>query len=61
MTRRFALAIGLAASLVTLNAQSRPGAPTVDWQRLAPEVLQRYRELVQLDTTAGHETLAVND
>src|SRR5215213_2424962 len=61
MTRCFAMAIALvAASLVTLSAQIRPGTPTVDWQRLKPEVLQRYRELVQLDTTAGHETLAVN-
>jgi acetylornithine deacetylase/succinyl-diaminopimelate desuccinylase-like protein len=61
MPRRFAIAVALvAASVLTLTAQSRPGTPAVDWQRLKPEVLQRYRELVQLDTTAGHETVAVN-
>src|SRR6185312_9466315 len=31
----------------------------VDWAKLRPEVLQHYRSLVQLDTTAGHETRAV--
>lgn len=34
-------------------------AQTVDWDKLKSEILDRYRALVQLDTTAGHETLAV--
>lgn len=35
-------------------------AQTVDWDKLKSEILDRYRSLVQLDTTAGHETLAVD-
>ncbi|MEO5922638.1 MAG: M20/M25/M40 family metallo-hydrolase [Bryobacteraceae bacterium] len=35
-------------------------AQTIDWEKLKPEILDRYRSLVQLDTTAGHETLAVD-
>jgi acetylornithine deacetylase/succinyl-diaminopimelate desuccinylase-like protein len=31
----------------------------VDWEKLKPEVLGRYRALVQIDTTAGRETRAV--
>jgi acetylornithine deacetylase/succinyl-diaminopimelate desuccinylase-like protein len=55
MTRVLALAFAL-ASVCVLQAQ-RPAA--VDWNRLRPEILQHYRSLVQLDTTAGHETRAV--
>ena len=47
------------AALVSLNAQS-PGERAVDWNRLRPEILERYRDLVKLDTTAGGETLAVD-
>src|SRR5215475_11815697 len=32
----------------------------VDWEKLRPEILQHYRSLVQLDTTSGHETRAVD-
>ncbi len=46
------LAIAFVAS--SLHAQS------VDWEKLKPEILDRYRSLVQLDTTAGHETRAVD-
>src|SRR6478672_12219045 len=47
------------AALASLHAQS-PGASAVDWDRLRSEILERYRDLVKIDTTAGHETLAVD-
>src|SRR5947208_4610321 len=31
-----------------------------DWTALRPEILDRYRTLIQMDTTAGHETVAVD-
>src|SRR5437763_4020232 len=53
----FALA---AAAICTLEAQGQGGVKPVDWNSLRPEILQRYRDLVRIDTTAGHETLAVD-
>ena len=47
-------------SISVLKAQGPAGSRAVDWQTLKPEILQRYRDLVRLDTTAGHETLAVD-
>jgi acetylornithine deacetylase/succinyl-diaminopimelate desuccinylase-like protein len=44
-------------TIATLHAQSSSGR--VDWDKLRPEILQHYRSLVQLDTTSGHETRAV--
>lgn len=35
-------------------------AKPVDWNALKPQILDSYRTLIQLDTTAGHETLAVD-
>ena len=32
----------------------------VNWAALRPEILQHYRSLVQIDSTAGHETLVVD-
>ena len=58
MKRLLAPALTIAA-LASLHAQS-PGERAVDWNRLRPEILERYRALVKLDTTAGHETLAVD-
>ena len=58
MKRLLAPALTIAA-LVSLHAQS-PGERAVDWNRLRPEILERYRDLVKLDTTAGRETLAVD-
>jgi acetylornithine deacetylase/succinyl-diaminopimelate desuccinylase-like protein len=55
MKRLIALTI-VVASVVPVPAQS-PARP--DWAKLQGEILQHYRSLVQLDTTAGHETLAV--
>ena len=58
--KRF-LAAGLAAlSTVTLIAQASGAGKAPDWQRLRPEILERYRDLVKIDTTAGRETLAVD-
>src|SRR6267378_5891734 len=55
--RRLLALVLLVAAVCSLQAQ-RPAA--VDWNKLRPEILQHYRSLVQLDTTAGHETLAVD-
>ena len=58
MKRLLAPALAIAA-LASLHAQS-PGERAVDWSRLRPEILERYRDLVKIDTTAGRETLAVD-
>ncbi len=58
MKRFLALAFAI-ASIASLRAQAPPAAKAVDWDKLRPEILRHYRSLVQLDTTAGHETLAV--
>jgi acetylornithine deacetylase/succinyl-diaminopimelate desuccinylase-like protein len=52
-----ALAITL-ASICAVRAQA-PRSDAVEWSTLRTEILQHYRALVQLDTTAGHEILAV--
>jgi acetylornithine deacetylase/succinyl-diaminopimelate desuccinylase-like protein len=59
MTRMLALAIAV-ASVCSLRAQAPAAGRTVDWAKLRPEILERYRALVQIDTTAGHETLAAD-
>jgi acetylornithine deacetylase/succinyl-diaminopimelate desuccinylase-like protein len=46
-------------SLCSLGAQAPAPVKSVDWDKLRPEILQHYRALVQLDTTSGHETRAV--
>ena len=56
MKRGLAL-VFVAAAVCTAQAQR---TSTPDWNTLRPEILQHYRSLVQLDTTSGHETLAVN-
>ena len=45
-----------AVALVRAQTAAHP----VAWNTVRPEILEHYRALVQLDTTAGHETLAVN-
>jgi acetylornithine deacetylase/succinyl-diaminopimelate desuccinylase-like protein len=49
------------ATLAVLGAHAQTPAPgaRIDWAKARPEILERYRSLVQLDTTAGHETRAV--
>ena len=49
-----------ALSAASLGAQAPVGTRTIDWDWLRPEILERYRALVQIDTTAGRETLAVD-
>jgi acetylornithine deacetylase/succinyl-diaminopimelate desuccinylase-like protein len=55
LTLAFAVAI-----LSSPEAQTPVASRTIDWEKLAPEILERYRDLVRIDTTAGHETLAVD-
>jgi acetylornithine deacetylase/succinyl-diaminopimelate desuccinylase-like protein len=59
MKRFLTLALAL-GSVCFPCAQAPVTARAVDWAKLAPEILERYRALVQMDTTAGHETLAVD-
>src|SRR5436190_18404611 len=54
------LVVGFAVvSVSRLHAQGPAARTGVDWDKLRPEILQHYRSLVQLDTTSGHETRAV--
>src|SRR4051812_37390223 len=48
------IVIGFAVPLLA-QGPARP-----QWEGLRPEILRHYRSLVQLDTTSGHETLAVD-
>ena len=50
--KRFLVLAFAAASVYSADAQ-RPAALAVDWDKLRPEILERYRALVRLDTTAG--------
>jgi acetylornithine deacetylase/succinyl-diaminopimelate desuccinylase-like protein len=50
----------VAAAVPMLDAQTQSVRSAPDWQQLKPEILKRYRELVQIDSTAGRETLVVN-
>src|SRR5215213_3292480 len=55
------LALALAVVAFSAPTAQRPAAgEAIDWQTLSPEILEHYRALVRLDTTAGHETLAVD-
>ena len=60
MLRVFSIVAAGILAISVLNAQAPAGPRAFDWQKLKPEILQRYRDLVRLDTTAGHETLAVD-
>jgi len=55
--KRFVVAGFAVVAAAALHAQSSGGR--IDWDKLRPEILQHYRSLVQLDTTSGHETRAV--
>ncbi len=50
-------ALGLLGLFALPAAAQTPG---VDWKAQQPEILKHYRDLVQIDTRSGHETLAVN-
>src|SRR5882724_5810199 len=47
-------------SLCSMSAQAPATKTPLDWDTLQVEILERYRSLVMLDTTSGHETLAVD-
>jgi acetylornithine deacetylase/succinyl-diaminopimelate desuccinylase-like protein len=59
MKRFFRLALAV-VSISTLHAQAPAGGSAIDWEKLGPEILRHYRALVQIDTTAGRETQAVD-
>jgi acetylornithine deacetylase/succinyl-diaminopimelate desuccinylase-like protein len=48
------------ATICLLSAQATTATERIDWEKLKPEILERYRALIQIDTTAGHETRAVD-
>lgn len=54
------LALLIAVAFVRPLAAQRTPQKTPDWEKLKPEILNDYRGLVQLDTTSGHETRAVD-
>ena len=58
MNRILALALAIASASL-LHAQAPAAGKRVDWDKLRPEILQHYRSLVQIDSTAGHETAVV--
>src|SRR5689334_17779079 len=51
-------AILLSVTMVSAQQSARPTA--VDWRALHQEILDRYRDLVRIDSTAGRETLVVD-
>jgi acetylornithine deacetylase/succinyl-diaminopimelate desuccinylase-like protein len=59
MKRLFAVAVAVCSS-ATLLAQAPAAGKMPDWSLLRSEILGRYRALVQIDSTAGHETLVVD-
>ena len=59
MKRFLALALAVVA-LSSPRAQAPAAGRAIDWEKLFPEILKHYRALVQIDTTAGRETLAVD-
>src|SRR5215470_19462623 len=55
------IVLGLAVtSLCSMTAQVPTTKTPLDWNKLQVEILEQYRALVMLDTTSGHETLAVD-
>ena len=61
MVRRLFVAFAaVVAAVVSLGAQAPAPSQPLDWDRLRPEILERYRDLVKIDSTPGRETLVVN-
>src|SRR5580765_6023685 len=58
--RRFVTLAVVAVAVFQARAQTPASPKAIDWNKLRPEILSRYRDLVQIDTTAGRETLAVD-
>jgi len=59
MRHLLGMAVALAA-VCSLGAQAPASRQGVDWAGLRPEILDHYRALVRIDSTAGHETLVVD-
>src|SRR5258705_3548778 len=59
MKRFFVFAL-VVAGVYSLHPQAPAAGKGVDWNPLRPEILERYRSLVQIDSTSGHETLVVD-
>ena len=59
MRHLLALAVAL-ATVCSVAGQAPASGQPIDWDKLRPEILDRYRELVQIDSTSGRETLGVN-
>ena len=58
--RRFHCCAAFVASICALSAQTTTATKPVDWEKAKPEILERYRALLQIDSTSGHETRAVD-
>jgi acetylornithine deacetylase/succinyl-diaminopimelate desuccinylase-like protein len=58
--RRFVTLAVVVVAVFQARAQTPASPKAIDWNKLRPEILSRYRDLVQIDTTAGRETLAVD-
>ena len=59
MKRLLVLAF-VAACVYGVRAQGPAAGRAVDWDKLRAETLERYRALVRIDSTSGHETLVVD-
>jgi len=61
MGRRHVFAFGAAlVAAWSLGAQAPVPDRLPDWTALRPEILNRYRDLIRIDSTPGRETLVVN-
>ena len=58
--KRFLVLAFVAACAYDVRAQGPAAGKEVDWDKLRAETLERYRALVQIDSTSGHETLVVD-
>jgi acetylornithine deacetylase/succinyl-diaminopimelate desuccinylase-like protein len=48
--------LAFAGAAVALISAQAPAVNGVEWDKLRPEILQHYRALIQIDSTAGNET-----
>jgi acetylornithine deacetylase/succinyl-diaminopimelate desuccinylase-like protein len=56
--RRFYYYAAFLTFICVLSAQTT--TKSIEWKKIKPEILDCYRALLQIDTTAGHETQAVD-
>jgi len=57
---RFRVFIVAFACVCFLAVGAAGQSTSIDWSKLKPEILDHYRALVQVDSTSGHETRAVD-